>query len=396
MSSSQSQFPDLSDQGYQVNKILGHNKQGGRVTYLATAISSGQPVVIKQFQFAQVGNQWSDYQAHHRELELLQQLSHPSIPAYLDALETDTGFCLVQEYKDAPSLAEPRSFSETEVKEVAIALLEVLVYLQQQVPPIIHRDLKPENILVDQNLKVYLVDFGLARIEGDDLAASSIVKGTLGFMAPEQMFNRPLTPASDLYGLGATLICLLSRTPSNAIGQLVDETGCFKVQPLLPRLESQFRRWLEKMAAPRLQDRYANAAEALNALKQLAVKRSPWTKGAIALSGISTVAIVAVASGVALHEVIIRIPGEPSPSLEQLYITRSCVGCDLSGANLKGIDLRGVDLTGANLRGADLRKADLRGAYLAKANLTSAQIEGAILASTDLRYAIMPDGSIHP
>ncbi len=395
MSSTEPQFPDLSDQGYRINKILGHNKQGGRVTYLATAIESGQPVVIKQFQFAQVGAQWSDYEAHHRELELLQKLSHPSIPAYLDALETEAGFCLVQEYKDAPSLAEPRSFTEAEVKEVAVALLKVLVYLQQQVPPIIHRDLKPENILVDQNRQVYLVDFGLARIEGDDLAASSVVKGTLGFMAPEQMFNRPLTPASDLYGLGATLICLLSRTPSTAIGQLVDESGCFKIKPLVPHLDLPFRRWLEKMTAPRLQDRYANAAEALDALKQLAVKRNPWTRWAIALSG-----IVAVASGVALYELIIRIPipGEPSPSssIEQLFITQSCVDCDLSGAYLKGADLRGVDLTGANLRGADLRKADLRGAYLAKTNLTSAQIEGAILASTDLRGATMPDGSIHP
>ena len=115
------------------------------------------------------------------------------------------------------------------MREVAAALLQVLVYLQQQVPPIIHRDLKPENILVDQNRQVYLVDFGLARIEGDDLAASSIVKGTLGFMAPEQMFNRPLTPASDLYGLGATLICLLSRTPSTAIGQLVESRAALRL-----------------------------------------------------------------------------------------------------------------------------------------------------------------------
>ena len=151
------------------------------------------------------------------------------------------------------------------------------------------------------------------------------------------------------------------------------------------------------MTAPRQQERYANAAQALDALKQLAVKRNPWTRGAIALS---LSGIVAVASGIALHEVIFRrmIFGEPSPSssIEQLFSTQSCVGCDLSGAYLKGADLRGVDLTGANLRGADLRKADLRGAYLAKTNLTSAQIEGAILASTDLRGATMPDGSIHP
>ncbi|PZD74593.1 Serine/threonine-protein kinase B [Acaryochloris thomasi RCC1774] len=390
MTFSQPQLPDFSNQGYRVEKMLGRNKQGGRVTYLATALSPAQPVVIKQFQFAQTGAQWSDYDAHQRELGMLQQLSHPSIPAYLDAFETKAGFCLVQEYKDAPSLAEPRSFTEAEVKEVAIATLKVLIYLQQQTPPIIHRDLKPENILVDQNLQVYLVDFGLARLEGDDLAASSIVKGTLGFMPPEQLFNRPLTPASDLYGLGATLTCLLSRTPSAAIGQLMDETGRIKYKPLLPHLESGFSRWLGKMVAPKLEDRYASAAEALDALN---VRHKPGVvKVVIALGG------VAILSSAGFLWTNLRPASVPSLSgpLVRLRKTQSCVGCDLSGVNLKGTDLRSVDLTGANLQGADLRKADLRGAYLARANLTSAQIEGAILASTDLRGATMPDGSIHP
>jgi len=64
-----------------------------------------------------------------------------------------------------------------------------------------HRDIKPENVLVDrqEELKVYLVDFGFAHIGSGEVAASSVVKGTLGFMPPEQMFNRQLTEASDLY-----------------------------------------------------------------------------------------------------------------------------------------------------------------------------------------------------
>ena len=64
------------------------------------------------------------------------------------------------EYIDAPSLADTPNLTFLEVKAIAISLLEILTYLQQQQPPIIHRDLKPENILVDRRngqLKVYLV-----------------------------------------------------------------------------------------------------------------------------------------------------------------------------------------------------------------------------------------------
>ncbi len=382
-------LPDFSDQGYQVERILGHNKQGGRVTYLATVVESQQSVVIKQFQFAQTGSQWSDYAGHEREIQLLKQLTHPCIPDYLSAFETEAGFCLVQEYKDAPSLAEQRAFSETEIRQIAVTLLEVLVYLQQQTPPIIHRDIKPENILVDHNLQVYLVDFGLARIEGDELAASSTVKGTLGFMPPEQLFGHSLTTASDLYGVGATLICSLSQTKSTAIGQLLDSTYRINFRPLLPNLNSRFSQWLEKMMAPNVRDRYANAADALEALQTLDVKRNPWViRGVLALGSVGAIA--------AISSLKPALPPTPAAPIVQLQNTRSCVGCNLSGANLKGVDLRSVDLTGADLTGADLRQADLRGAYLARANLTSAQIEGAILASTDLRGATMPDRSIHP
>ena len=395
--SSGSQLPDFKAQGYQVEKRLGHNRQGGRVTYLATAIESQQLVVIKQFQFAQTGTQWSDYKAHEREVQLLKQLTHPAIPAYLNAFETEAGFCLVQEYKDAPSLAEPQSLAEKEIQRIAITLLKVIVYLQQQSPPIFHRDIKPENILVDQNLQVYLVDFGFARLESEELAASTTVKGTLGFMPPEQLFGRSLTTASDLYGLGATLICLLTRTRSTDIGQLLDERYRINFKPLLPNMNPRFSQWLRKMVAPNVQDRYADAAQALTALQSLEVQRNPLAIG----GGLATLGAVVLGLPATIAALIWLnsnplVPANPTDPLVQLQTTKSCMGCNLSGANLKGADLRGVDLTGANLTGADLRKADLRGAFLARATLRSAQIEGAILASTDLRDATMPDGSIHP
>ncbi len=151
-----SELPDFSKHGYQVVRELGHNSCGGRVTYLATRTSltnshpEGFLAVIKQFQFARAGSNWSDCQSYQREIQILQQLNHPSIPPYLDSFETPTGFCLVPEYKQAPSLGQLRQWTPEEIQQIAAAVLEVLVYLQQQVTQDIPRDIKPENILVDR------------------------------------------------------------------------------------------------------------------------------------------------------------------------------------------------------------------------------------------------------
>lgn len=268
-------FPDFSNYGYQVTRELGHNRAGGRVTYLATEINTERSVVVKQFQFAQTGANWTEYQAYEKEIQILRALDNPNIPRYLDSFQTASGFCMVQEYKDANSLATAPQQTPQKTKQIAISVLEILKYLQNRVPPVIHRDLKPENILMDDRLNVSLVDFGFARIGGGEVAASSVVKGTLGFMPPEQMFNRQLTVASDLYSLGATLICLLIGINSTEVGSLMDETGRINFKHRLPQLTPEFLEWLQKMVEPNFKHRYASANAALNALIPLEVVQQP-------------------------------------------------------------------------------------------------------------------------
>lgn len=259
-------FPTLLHRGYRINRELGVNRLGGRVTYLATDIQHDQSVVIKQFQFAHQNSSWSEYDSIQREISVLHDLQHPSIPKYLDSFQMPDGFCIVQEYKAADPLSVSRSFSAEELRAIAIKLLEILIYLQNRIPPIIHRDLKPDNILIDQSLNVFLVDFGFARIGQGEVGVSSVVKGTLGFMPPEQLFNRQLTEASDLYGLGMTLICLLTHTKADDIGALVDISYKVKFKHLVPRINFHWMKWLEKMTEPRIGDRFANALEAFRAL----------------------------------------------------------------------------------------------------------------------------------
>ena len=258
--------PDFSKQGYQVISELGRNREGGRITYLANVLNSKQQVVIKEFCFACVDADLSGVKAYQREIEILQRLNHSRIPRYIDSFEIPGAFYLVQEYKKAPSLGVTSNFNPEEIKQIALSILEILVYLQKQIPPIIHRDIKPENILVDEQLNAYLVDFGLARIQGAKVALSSFIAGTPGFMPPEEQFGHSLTEASDLYSLGATLICLLTNTRSVEIGKLIDDNYRFNFQQLVPQISPRFRSWLMKMVERNRKRRYANADIALKAL----------------------------------------------------------------------------------------------------------------------------------
>jgi serine/threonine protein kinase len=191
-----SNYPGFSYQGYQIVEELGRNREGGRIAWLASENSTGKQVVLKQFCFAQIGSNWSAYNAYDREIQVLRSLNHRGIPRYLGAFETRDGFCMIQEYIKAPSLAVTREFKPEEVKKIGVSVLKILVYLQSLVPPIIHRDIKPENVLVDEQLNVYLIDFGFARIGSQEVFGSSVFKGTPGFLPPEQILHP--TNASDL------------------------------------------------------------------------------------------------------------------------------------------------------------------------------------------------------
>ncbi|MEQ8974269.1 MAG: serine/threonine-protein kinase [Coleofasciculus sp. C1-SOL-03] len=339
-------FPDFSNYGYQVIRELGHNRAGGRITYLATEINTGHSVVVKQFQFARTRTSasWSDYQAYEQEINVLRSLDHPSIPRYLDSFQTSAGFCMVQEYKNAPSLATQRTWTPEQVKQIAILVLEIIQYLQSQIPPVIHRDLKPENILVDEQMNVYLVDFGFARTGGGEVAVSSVVKGTLGFMPPEQMFNRQLTVASDLYSLGATLICLLTNTVSTEVGSLIDESSRMNFKQRVPHLSQDFINWLQKMVEPNFKDRYSSAEAALDSLVPLQILRSiqvpklVWIR--VGLVGVSVAVLlplfINILSKLEFHTRL-QVTTEPNSSenLKRLSITEERIYFSVSLENLE-------------------------------------------------------------
>ncbi|NCR18962.1 MAG: protein kinase [Microcystis aeruginosa LL13-03] len=273
-------LPNFQDYGYQVVKELRINSLGGRITYQAIMTSTQTPVVIKQFRFCTSNANWTEYRAIEREIDVLKQLNHPQIPRYLDHFDSGNGLCLVQEFKNAQPLSNPRSYTPEQIKKIAIQLLNILIYLQEKTgysEPIYHRDIKPDNILLDDQLNVYLIDFGLARMGNREVNNSSIFAGTPIFIAPEQFLRKRLTKASDLYGLGLTLICLVTGITSDKISELQDQYNDCKIRfkHLVPKLSLQFISWLEKMVERNVEKRFQNAQEALEALKPLYLIRSP-------------------------------------------------------------------------------------------------------------------------
>ncbi|MEM8719670.1 MAG: serine/threonine-protein kinase [Cyanobacteria bacterium P01_G01_bin.39] len=264
-----SDYPDLSRYGYSIEQELGRNREGGRITWKAVNIETQQIVVIKQFCFAQANSSWSGYKAHRQEIEVLQQLDHPYIPQYLASLETDNGFCLIQKYIAASDCTHYRQLSWDKVKQIALNVLDILIYLQQQTPPILHHDIKPENILLDEVLNTYLIDFGFSRLENYENAASSLFKGTPGFIAPEQILKPTL--ASDIYSLGVTLVYLLTNKDLTDISATAstDDPYQLNLDLLLPDIAPQFLGWLKKMTNAKLSQRFPDALAAKQALVEL-------------------------------------------------------------------------------------------------------------------------------
>ncbi|HEV8325799.1 MAG TPA: serine/threonine-protein kinase [Myxococcota bacterium] len=261
-----SDLPDLRARGYEAGELLGANAEGGRLTFRARVLAGGGEVVVKQFRFAVRGARWTDYDQQQREVQALRELDHPRIPKLVDAFATDDGFCLVQQYLPYPSMAKRQSFELAELRAIAASVLDVLVYLQSRVPPLFHRDVKPANLLVDKERRAYLVDFGLARAGAGMRSGSTVAVGTPGFMPPEQLFGRELTASSDLYGLGASLIALLSGRRDGEVGDLVDNSFRFRLDELPPSLPAAWAEWLGKLVAPETADRFPDARAALQAL----------------------------------------------------------------------------------------------------------------------------------
>ena len=148
------------------------------------------------------------------EAQILSRLHHPAIPKVRDYFVVEDGvgarYYLVMDYVEGRNLqqeAEQGRLSEARCREDVLAVLEILEYLHALEPPIVHRDVKPSNLIREESSgKLFLVDFGLARLASEETQTSA---GTMTFCAPEQILGKA-EARSDLYSLAATFYVLLT------------------------------------------------------------------------------------------------------------------------------------------------------------------------------------------
>ncbi|BAY21012.1 serine/threonine protein kinase [Calothrix sp. NIES-2100] len=262
------QAEEIINQRY---RILGKLGQGGvGITYAAVDLQSGEQVALKVLSLRRM-SEWKKMELFEREAKILSQLNHPAIPRYLDYFQVDTNFdrsfYIVQQLAPGNSLAMLVENGwlpdEEEVKQIAIQLLEIMIYLHSLKPPVIHRDIKPENIILSSDhQKLFLVDFGaVADTYHNTVTGGSTVVGTFGYMAPEQ-FRGQAFPSTDLYGLGTTLLFLLTGKSPTDLPQRKLKID-FRTYV---NISQDFSNWLEQMLEPVSADRFPSAEAALATL----------------------------------------------------------------------------------------------------------------------------------
>ena len=251
---------------YQIIDILGQGGVG--ITYRSRDIETDRIVAIKALSLKRARD-WKAIELFDREAKILSQLNHPAIPQYIDSFQVDTEidrqYYIVQTLADGESLfdAIESGWKPTiaETKDIAAQVLEILTYLHTLNPPVIHRDLKPQNLIRNNDGKIYLVDFGSVQDTYYTVTGGSTVVGTYGYMAPEQ-FRGQAYLSTDLYGLGTTLVYLLTGTDPAVLPQQKLKIDFHD----FVSLPSEFANWIDRLLEPEPTRRFRTAELALAVL----------------------------------------------------------------------------------------------------------------------------------
>ncbi|CUU54435.1 Protein kinase domain-containing protein [Parafrankia irregularis] len=151
-----------------------------------------------------------------REARALARLHSPAIVSVFDVVEEHERHWIIMELIDADSLGDtiknhgPLPFDQ--VAAIGLALADALAAAHSA--GVLHRDVKPGNVLLGRDNRVRLTDFGIAATEGDvTLTGTGALVGSPAYIAPERVRGSSGTPASDLWGLGATLYSAVEGCP---------------------------------------------------------------------------------------------------------------------------------------------------------------------------------------
>jgi serine/threonine protein kinase len=159
------------------------------------------------------------------EARITAAFSHPNIAQVYELGEEQTDLFLAMEFISGQNMNQvtavcakkravmPIGFSAAVAHDIALALHYAHSFMDPggQALPVVHRDVAQKNIMVNYEGVVKLLDFGIAKARGSlGRTAHGTVKGTTGYMSPEQVRGDPLDGRSDVFGLGVVLFEMIT------------------------------------------------------------------------------------------------------------------------------------------------------------------------------------------
>ncbi|MFO1204580.1 MAG: protein kinase [Burkholderiales bacterium] len=260
---------------YEIQGVLGEGGMG--VVYKALDPIIRRLVAIKTIEKARLdaGAQRMGMVRFRNEAQAAGRLQHPGIVAVYDYGEDEEIAYIVMEYVRGKSLhdhlATETRYELGEAWQILRQLLDAIGYSHAQ--GVVHRDLKPANILINEDGRIKVSDFGIARVDANQFTEVGEVLGTPYYMAPEQVLGGPIDLRADLYAVGIICYQLLTGrrpfagTPMEVMQQVIDfmPVDPSRLNPALPRdLDHIMRTALAK----RPEDRFQSARELAERLRQ--------------------------------------------------------------------------------------------------------------------------------
>jgi serine/threonine protein kinase len=268
---------------YQILEEIGRGGMG--VIYRARQRHSRRIVALKRISSYHADSQ-DTLMRFRREAQAAANLDHPNILPIYEVSESQEGLPFFSmKFAGGGSLLEAAPALRTDPRRAVALMVKVaraVQYAHEQ--GILHRDLKPGNILLDGRGEPLVSDFGLAKwIEPTgDATRTPTVFGTPGYIAPEQVNGSTgnLTPAADVYSLGAVLFDLLTGQPPftgehalNTIQQATEKSAP-KLRSLAPGLDRDLETVCAKCLERDPNARYRSAGELADDLERWLQGRS--------------------------------------------------------------------------------------------------------------------------
>ena len=253
---------------YQILRTLGRGGMG--TTYLAwdrnrTVENAPMLLVLKEMN-ADMARIPKARELFEREARILKSLEHPGIPQYYDFFVENDRKYLVMELIHGHNLEQfvnqrGPTDSERTIRWM-MQICDVVQYLHDLDPPLVHRDIKPANLMLRNiDSRLMLLDFGAVKELGTALETRI---GVEGYSAPEQYRGKPC-PQSDIYGIGTTIIFLLTGNAPMQYYRYQSNKFEFNIESI-PNLPTNLGEVLNTSCQPEPRDRYQTAKELSEAL----------------------------------------------------------------------------------------------------------------------------------